>query len=60
MKFFSLASGSTGNSFLIDNGEDLILIDVGLTYNKIKEKKHLFDAIFIYFKFFTIIKYSLT
>lgn len=38
MKFYSLASGSTGNSFLIDNGEDLILIDVGLTYNKIKEK----------------------
>ena len=38
MKFYSLASGSTGNSMLIDNGEELLLIDVGITYNKIKEK----------------------
>ena len=38
MKFFSLASGSTGNCFLIDNGQDLLLIDVGIPYNKIKEK----------------------
>ena len=38
MKFFSLASGSSGNAFLIDNGRDLLLIDVGIPYNKIKEK----------------------
>ena len=38
MKFFSLASGSTGNSFLIDNGKELLLIDVGITYKRIKEK----------------------
>jgi phosphoribosyl 1,2-cyclic phosphodiesterase len=38
MKFFSLASGSTGNAFLIDNGQELLLIDVGITYKRIKEK----------------------
>lgn len=38
MKFFSLASGSSGNCFLIDNGKQRILIDVGISYNKIKEK----------------------
>lgn len=38
MKFYSLASGSSGNSFLIDNGKELILLDVGIPYNKIKEK----------------------
>jgi len=38
MKFFSLASGSTGNSFLIDNDKELLLIDVGITYKRIKEK----------------------
>lgn len=38
MKFYSLASGSSGNCFLIDNGKDLLLIDVGIPYNKIKEK----------------------
>lgn len=38
MKFFSLASGSSGNSFFIDNGKETILIDVGIPYNKIKEK----------------------
>ena len=38
MKFYSLASGSTGNSFLIDNGCELLLIDVGISYAKLKEK----------------------
>ena len=38
MKFYSLASGSTGNAFLVDNGKDLLFIDVGIPYNKIKEK----------------------
>lgn len=38
MKFYSLASGSSGNCFLIDNGEELLLIDVGIPYNNIKEK----------------------
>lgn len=38
MKFYSLASGSSGNSFLIDNGKELLLIDVGIPYKKIKEK----------------------
>lgn len=38
MKFYSLASGSTGNTFLVDNGKELLLIDVGIPYNKIKEK----------------------
>ncbi len=38
MKFYSLASGSSGNSFLVDNGKELILIDVGIPYIKIKEK----------------------
>lgn len=38
MKFYSLASGSSGNSFLIDNGKELLLIDVGISFNKIKEK----------------------
>ena len=38
MKLYSLASGSSGNCFLIDNGKQTILIDVGITFNKIKEK----------------------
>lgn len=38
MKLYSLASGSSGNSFLVDNGEELLLIDVGISYAKIKEK----------------------
>jgi len=38
MKFYSLASGSNGNSFLVDNGKETILIDVGISYCKIKEK----------------------
>lgn len=38
MKFFSLASGSSGNCFLIDNGVETVLIDVGIPYIKIKEK----------------------
>jgi len=38
MKFYSLASGSSGNSFLIDNGKQTILIDAGIAYDKIKEK----------------------
>ena len=38
MKFYSLASGSSGNSFLIDNGKQTIIIDVGIPFNKIKEK----------------------
>ena len=41
MKFYSLASGSNGNSFLIDNGKQTILIDVGISFNKIKEKLDL-------------------
>ena len=38
MKFYSLASGSSGNCFLVDNGKETILIDVGIPYKKIKEK----------------------
>ena len=38
MKFFSLASGSSGNCFFIDNGKESLMIDVGIPYNKIKEK----------------------
>lgn len=38
MKFYSLASGSNGNCFLVDNGNQTILIDVGISYSKIKEK----------------------
>ena len=38
MKFYSLASGSNGNSFFVDNGKETILIDVGISYCKIKEK----------------------
>lgn len=38
MKFYSLASGSSGNCFFIDNGEFRILIDVGIPYNQIKQK----------------------
>ena len=38
MKFYSLASGSSGNCFLVDNGIDLLLIDVGIPFVKIKEK----------------------
>lgn len=38
MKFYSLASGSNGNCFLVDNGEQTLLIDVGISYAKIKEK----------------------
>ena len=41
MKLYSLASGSSGNCFLIDNGKQTILIDVGITFNKIKEKLNL-------------------
>lgn len=38
MKFYSLASGSSGNCFFIDNGSYRILIDVGISYNQIKQK----------------------
>lgn len=38
MKFYSLASGSTGNCILVDNGREKLLIDVGISYAKIKEK----------------------
>ena len=38
MKFYSLASGSSGNCFLVDNGNYKILIDVGITYAQIKQK----------------------
>ena len=38
MKFYSLASGSSGNSFFIDNGRYRILIDVGITHAQIKQK----------------------
>ena len=38
MKFYSLASGSSGNCFFIDNGKFKILIDVGISYNQIKQK----------------------
>ena len=38
MKFYSLASGSSGNSFLVDNGKELLLIDVGIPFIQIKDK----------------------
>ena len=38
MKFYSLASGSSGNCVLVDSGKEKLLIDVGITYAKIKEK----------------------
>lgn len=38
MKFYSLASGSSGNCFLVDNGKHRILIDVGIPYIQIKQK----------------------
>ena len=39
MKFIILASGSKGNSTLIINEkEDLLLIDAGISYKEIKEK----------------------
>ena len=39
MKFIILASGSKGNSTLIINEkEELILIDAGISYKEIKEK----------------------
>ena len=38
MRFYSLGSGSSGNSTLIENNGRYILIDVGLTYKDIVEK----------------------
>ena len=38
MKFFSLGSGSSGNSTLVENDGRYILIDVGITYKDLLEK----------------------
>lgn len=49
MRFYSLGSGSSGNSTLIENDGHFILIDVGLTYkdliNKLKELNIELDKI---------------
>ena len=38
MKFYSLSSGSSGNSTLIENNGHYILIDVGITYKDLCSK----------------------
>ena len=38
MKFFSLSSGSSGNSTLIEDNGHYILIDVGITYKDLTSK----------------------
>ena len=36
MKLVSLASGSSGNAYLIDSGDGLLLLDVGIPYRTLK------------------------
>ena len=36
MKLVSLASGSSGNAFLVDSGDGLLLLDVGITYKTLR------------------------
>ena len=43
MKFVSLASGSSGNAYLIEQNEKLLLIDIGLSYRKLTEELHALD-----------------
>lgn len=38
MKLVSLASGSSGNAFLVDSGSGLLLLDVGISYRLLKEE----------------------
>ncbi len=38
MKLVSLASGSSGNAFLIDAGNGLVLLDIGLSYRALSEE----------------------
>ena len=38
MKFYSLSSGSSGNSTLIEDNGHYILIDVGITYKDLCSK----------------------
>ena len=38
MKFYSLSSGSSGNSTLIEDNNHYILIDVGITYKDLTSK----------------------
>lgn len=37
MKIKSLASGSSGNSYVIEEGNDIILVEAGLSKKKLKE-----------------------
>lgn len=43
MKLVSLASGSSGNAFLIDSGSGLLLLDVGISYKTLKSEMEELD-----------------
>ena len=40
MKLISLASGSSGNAYLVEQNGKLLLIDIGLSYRKLTEELH--------------------